>query len=398
VDAGAAVRLGTSHEMAGELAVADALYRGVLDQTRGSGSPHERAACLNLARLCANDGREFEALALSYRAVALSVSAGDAWSVALARQHLATALHGIEDHDRAARVLDLIEAGLDALEPAQAVRVRLSLSLHRARLAAARGDVDAASAALETAEAASRVARGEPVSPRIAWFVRVVSLNAAGRFAEAESWLAAPPPSDGLVRRQLEVDEQRTVCLLGLRPETDGVAAAARLLAAVRDAAAETVGCAWRLRIASAMGTVVSARLGACETARLAWDVAGQALLSRVAQIDACVRTLPEVASADRAVHTFLAEYRVRFRRQHERMLREIRAGLERVPVGAPFLEIRDGHVVACAWCARIRSATGHWMPIRQFLPPEDEGFAVSHGICQECWAGLSEPSGPVLT
>lgn len=386
----AAIRQGVAHEKAGELSAAEALYRAVLDEARGSGNPHERAACLNLARLSANDGREFEGLALSYRASALAASAGDGWSVSLARQHLATALFGIEDYERVARVLDQVRSGLDGLPPDQRARARLSLTLHHARLAAALGDVRNADAALEAANEASLVATGGPVSPRVAWFVHVVSRNASGRHADAEPWFASAPPAEGIVRRQLEVDEQRTYCLVGLRPRTDGVAAATALLTALRDAPSDTVGCAWRLRVASRVGTALSASLGPCDAARLAWDIAGQALLSRVAQLDACVQSLPEVATVDRAVYTLLAEYRVRFRRQHERLLREVQDALSQAPIGAPLLDVSDGHVVVCAWCARVKAAAGHWMPIRQFLPPDDGGFVVSHGICLDCWSQMA--------
>src|SRR5262249_22718882 len=159
--------------------------------------------------------------------------------------------------------------------------------LHRARLAANLGDVDGARAVLEGVHHASLAVNGEPAPARIVWFVNVVALIAAGRFDEAEPWLDRAPQAAGVIRRQLEYDEQRVRCLLVLRPE-DGVNASADFLAALGDAPAGTVGAAWRLRAAADLGTRLVRVAGASPVTRAAWDLAGHAILTRVAQIEQC--------------------------------------------------------------------------------------------------------------
>lgn len=385
MDADTAVRLGEAHEVAGELAAAEAHYRAALAATRGTGGVTERAVSVNLARLCATDGREFEALALAHVAANLAEQAGALWDWARARLQLATAFHGIEDYARVPAVLDQIAAILTTLDDAHASRMRLSLALQRARLAASLGDVERARAALRETHAASRAATGKPATDRIVWLVNVVALNTAGRFDEDEPWLEKAPPADGVVRRELECAEQRARCLLGLRPETDGLAAAAVFLAGLRDAPEGTVGSAWRLRAAIAIGGRLAELAASSHVTKEAWDLAGHALIIRVAEIDACIRSLPEVAAAGTEVFDLLTEYRARFRERHQHLLREVAASQPWPPVDAVAVD-RHGLVVACAWCTRVRAADGHWVPIRQFIPQEGERFTLSHGICALCW------------
>lgn len=385
MDVDGALRDGEALERAGHLADAERLFRAVLGATRGTGGVEARAAIVNLARLCANDGREFEGLALAHAAASLAEQAGDSWDLARARLQLATALHAVEDYARIPAVLDQVDAALDALDEPHAARLRLSLALQRARLAAYLGEVETARASLEQAHAASMAVTGRPATDRIVWLVNVVALNVAGRYDEAEAWLDRAPAAEGVVRRELEFAEQRACCLLGLRPETDGLAAADALLAGLRAAPDGTVGCAWRLRAAIAIGSRLAELVGPSPVTRAAWDLAGHALLVRVLEIDTCMRTLPEVSTAGAEVFALLSEYRDRFRDRHQRLLREVAASRPWPPVDAALIDARN-LVVACAWCTRVRAADGHWVPIRQFLPQEGERFTLSHGICVVCW------------
>jgi hypothetical protein len=260
------------------------------------------------------------------------------------------------------------------------------VALHRARLAANLGLVDAAVAALAEVEAASRAATGQPAPARIEWLVRVVALNNAGREREVVPWLDRVPPTDGLVRRELEYAEQRVRCLLAVAPEPDGVAAAGAFLAALGDAPKVTVGAAWRLRAVVGLGTRLAAVAGASPLTRMAWDMAGEAIVTRVAQIELCVRQVPEVASAGPEVLELLASYRQRFRERHEQLLAEVGLARPWPPVDAGTSVLKPGLAVVCAWCARVRAYDGAWIPVRQFLPPEHERFRMSHGICAGCW------------
>ena len=52
-------------------------------------------------------------------------------------------------------------------------------------------------------------------------------------------------------------------------------------------------------------------------------------------------------------------------------------------PPSAEFAA-NDGLILVCAWCARVRSPAGHWIPVRQFLSQESH-VVITHGICTEC-------------
>lgn len=372
--------------MAGDLAAAEGEYRAILDAIRGAGSDAEREVMLNLARLCANDGREFEALALAARVRDDATRAGDGWRAALSLLQLANALDAIEDYERIPPLLDRVEGAIAVLSPDQSSRLRLSVALHRARLAANLGDVGRARAEVERAHAASSAVNGHRAPPRLTWLVNIVALNVAGRFTEAAEWLDTAPPSEGIVRRELEYAEQRVRCLLGAKREPDGTGAAAAFLTALRGAPAGTIGPAWRLRAATDLGTRLAAVVGSSEMTREAWDLAGREILMRVLQIENGMRTLPEVAAAGNEVHDLLTGYRERFRDRHEQLLREVGAARPWPPVDAAMAGIGPGMAVACAWCTRVRSADRQWVPIRQFLPERDGPFAISHGICAACW------------
>ncbi|HVZ22161.1 MAG TPA: hypothetical protein VG871_13915 [Vicinamibacterales bacterium] len=387
MDLEASLQAALDHEIAGALALAEQEYRRVLDAVRGSGSPLERDATKNLARLCANDGREFEALAFAVHARDLCIRAGDPWRLALSRLQMANALDGIDDYARIPPILNQIEGALDLIEPPQAGQLRVSIALHRARLAANLGDVDLAREEFGRVDRASRAVTGRPVSPRIEWFVNVVALNAAGRYGEVEPWLERTPPSEGMVRRELEYTEQRVRCLLALRPEPDGRDAATAFLTSLREAPAGTVGPAWRLRAAAALGTRLAALEGAGDLARSAWDVAGHAILVRLRQIEDCVEALPEVAMANGEVSDLLTDYRLRFRDRHEELMREVAATRPWPPIDSALFGVQSGLIVVCAWCTRVRTIDGRWVPIRQFLPQQGEQFMLSHGICAACWA-----------
>ncbi len=386
LDLDAALQRGRQHELAGALAQAEQAYRGVLDAVRGSGSALEREVTKNMARLCANDGREFEALTLATHARDLAARAGDPWRRVLAEEQIANALDGIEDYERIPAVIDSIEREIDDVEPAEARQLRLLVALHRARLAANRGDVPRALEEFARANEASRAFQGKPLSRRLEWFVNVVALNNAGRFAAVQPWLERIPPSDGILRRELEYAEQSVRCLLAVRPEPDGLAAAAALLSGLRDAPPGTMGPAWRLRVAADLGTRLAVVAGGADLARAAWDLAGHAILVRLRQIEDCMRALPELSSARSEVFDLLTDYRDRFRGRHSQLLREVAASRPWPPVDSSLIAVDAGMAVVCAWCTRVRTTEGKWVPIRQFLPDQGEAFALSHGICRACW------------
>lgn len=383
MDAEAEIRRGTDVERAGDRRSAEAAYRQALAATRGTGAVPERAALANLARLCADDGREFEALAFAIPAARLCASAGDAWGEALAHLHLANVLHNIEDYARVPAELRAVEMLLPALDSARATRLRFSLAIHRARLVASLGDVGSVADVLAAAEASHHAALGEALPARLRWLVSVGSLLTAGRFAEASAGLADMPPREGNVRKDLEVDELRVRCLLG----TDIHAGAEAARALLHDLAAApwpSVGAAWRLRMTSEIGAALPDTPEVADVSRQAWTMAGEAIVRRILELEECVRHLPELADTTSPVLERLVEYRERFRERHEAVMRAVAAVLPWPPAELP-VDDTPGCIVVCAWCTRVRGTAGLWVPIGQYLPAGDQAYAVSHGICPAC-------------
>ena len=37
-----------------------------------------------------------------------------------------------------------------------------------------------------------------------------------------------------------------------------------------------------------------------------------------------------------------------------------------------------------CAWCKRVSTRKGHWLPLAHYIPSDPE-LLVTHGICAEC-------------
>jgi tetratricopeptide (TPR) repeat protein len=376
-EAEARVKEGTELEMRGALAEAELHYRAALEVCRGTGVRPERAALVNLAKFCADGEREFEALSLSRRAAVLCEGARDYWGLYLSRLHLANALYRIEDFNRVAPVLDSIEADLHHLNEAQQQRIRLSLVHHRGRLASRLGDVERADAFIAQSD-----------DKHISWIVRVQARIAAGRFEEACTFLEnVPDVEPGRVRRRLELDYYRVRCLLGTQPERVGLDAAKALLEGLRDAPFGTVGSAWRLKIAAEIGEILGKRFGPVVETRLAWDLAGQAVLERLVEIESFVASVPEISDSDPQVLELLKEYRGRFRDRHDALMKEV-AGVFSAAADAGTLPL-DGLVPdhgltpVCAWCARVRTPSRLWIPVRQFLP--DGPLLITHTICSDC-------------
>lgn len=105
---------------------------------------------------------------------------------------------------------------------------------------------------------------------------------------------------------------------------------------------------------------------------------------------------MPELADADSDVFELLAEYRGRFRDRHDALMREVSGVLAAAAANGTLpldgLVPEHGLTPVCAWCARVRTPSKHWIPVRQFLP--DGPLLITHTICLDCLPRVS-PVGP---
>ncbi len=125
---------------------------------------------------------------------------------------------------------------------------------------------------------------------------------------------------------------------------------------------------------------------------RRAYDIAGAAILERMAQLDRALRMVPELSVAEPEDRQTLERSRGRFQVQQAAVLEGVAAVLaRRIHVAeAPLPAFdRDGRYLrVCAWCRRVAMANGTWLPVGHYLPsglPPRTPFHLSHGICPDC-------------
>ena len=118
--------------------------------------------------------------------------------------------------------------------------------------------------------------------------------------------------------------------------------------------------------------------------ARAALDRAALCAVARVRETDRVVREIPELAFVTDEDRALLSGVLRRFGGQHRDLLTSLATLFERAhAAGESWLaDLRTGtQVVICAWCTRVRSAAGHWVPIGHYVP-EETPLPLSHGAC----------------
>ncbi len=134
---------------------------------------------------------------------------------------------------------------------------------------------------------------------------------------------------------------------------------------------------------ASHLGQVFREQLDSPEDSRRAYHLAASTALRRILELNSITRELPELAEATQEDWEILDAYGRTLVAGHEQLMEAIRELWSAAHPSVGLLEER-GTIKSCAWCRRIRSCEGHWLPVAQFLPTESE-FEISHGICPSC-------------
>ena len=259
-------------------------------------------------------------------------------------------------------------AGTHAVACADLPRARQHVAAYRDRLEACGGLEGPYPWALLRAEAQLALLDGHP--------------EIAGRLLERGRTQGLTPPQRRLGELPLEVAVHAA---LGKRTEAlDAAGEALALMEAVPDrpfAAADCIQEARRL-------TRELEQLQAWDLVHRMHDLVAAAVLVRLAQVEACVATLPELGLDDALSHEVLAGYRRHFLGEQRELLRRVARLLE-APGAQPPPQLLAGHgaeglIAVCAWCESVRSPQGTWLPLGHFVPREGSR-RVTHGICPGC-------------
>ncbi len=383
----------------GRLEEAEAALREALRLTRGVGSAAESRACGNLGTFYGIHGRNFEALLLYRRALAIDRGRGDWRLVVLHLANMASIYCQLDLHSRLRDLIREMDEALGRLgEEAPPYPATRDRSLY-ARFEAAcwLSDLDGARRWLDAIDQAPRV----DVDPRLEAMIHYLRAELCQKAGEPKAAVQA-------------IDEGLAVPGVPLSAQLDLLAARVRVLEKAGDAEAVLRGAADALERLEAVrsdphltenaiqcGGVLAGAVeragGPPELARRAYDVAASATLERIRQLDALMRDLPELSTATREDYTWFATLRAGFAHEQKALLDRVAALLEaaRHEGRSPFYEREEeGLIRLCAWCSRVRTREDHWIPVAHFIPQEPN-VRVTHSICPSCVTRLRRQQRP---
>ncbi len=377
--------------------------RSVYEETRGTDLPTGIRTLTTLGAIFMRQGREVELLLVARRLASTAARLGETEGrIAAAGTEFAAAF-ALDDVERMDDAATRGWALIDGDGPADAGRPRREWALRRTEVALRRGDPARARRLLRIAT--SPLPDGSPpgTEPGVAEFqgarISLLHGRAADALGAARAALAGPPVPVPRVAVRLRLVEATALA------EAEGPAAAlgaARgLLADLQDPGATALGHGTLLRIGAALGNLLRDRVRSPDDARAAYDLATTAVFQRLLQIHRTAREMPWLFEDSAGDGNLLAEYRARFLRRHGEIAGAV-AALLRLGVGPLGGAVRamaapEGLVVTCAWCHRVRTADGLWLPLEAFLP-EGGSLRVTHGICPDCYGrqlGTPPPSAP---
>lgn len=371
---------------------AEALLREVLVAARGSGTRVERGTLANLVWMCLNRGREAEALVLARYTLRRMTAAGDAWGSAILLDQLAHLYGWAHAWDEVRKVVEALALLEPKADPAWRTKVVVMRERHQARIAHAAGAIDDALASLDRAEAG--VVRAiEPGVLRGIARTRVRMLLDAGRVEEAGRRLDETRATPTVERVEEAVLRARVaVASAPPGPARREVELALAMLA-MRGPGAASPGV--RVRAATELAPSLRTRAELSDLVVRVYDVAAGAVVERLAELETFVRDTPEVGRPTPSDLRLLDAMRVRFLAEHAELGRALvrlhaAAGPGAADALARLHDVATGFVCVCAWCQRVRTRDGGWLPVQQFLPLAPRGpFEVTHGMCDACYRAL---------
>lgn len=384
-----AAQLANDHE---EHGLAGRRAREVLSVVRGTGRRAERLACMALAVFSLRARRDVEALVLSRRGEALSAAAGDDWSVAVARLYRSGVLRALRDWERMPAALVSVEERIPLVTRGRAARLRFTVAATRAEMAIDLGRLDEADLALDAAEAldAYRVVDVSPrLDTRVVPHLRAEVLLKRGHPADALALLdpavVGRPWFDGVAG---SIALSRVACRIALRDRDGALVEARHLLDALDREDAQRPAAGLRFDVSARLATALAVSAPNAPETRRALDLAAAAGIERVSEIVRQSLHLPELADPDPEDLAVVEAHRRRTECEQAALMQVVSRFL------TPRLLTREGPLplvrregdllLVCAWCQRVASESGPWLPIRRFLPL-GTGLRATHGMCPSC-------------
>jgi tetratricopeptide (TPR) repeat protein len=374
---------------AGRLEEAEDLFLALLRRERGTGSRTERFVCLCLARIYAQQRRGFEALCLSRAAADLARKAGDAWDLCIARARTCYALQVLDDGERLVPAVEELDRALDAVPPATGRPLRYGVWMFRTENALSVGDAAGARRALRgllgLADAAGRL----PGDPRQPLHLDAETLLLEGKPREALDRIAALRTLPlYLESSEIIVNHLEARCRAAAgEPEVARRIVESNLDALEAEPEPDPFGIAYRITWATASARLLREFGAPAEEVCRAHDLAAGWVIRRIVEIDRTIEALPELDGVAPEDLQTLTAHRHRFLRAQGDILGRV-ADLygDSPPPGLAHGRTGDeeGYFHACAWCRRVRTSDGRWLPIGEFLP-DDRRLRISHGICDAC-------------
>lgn len=379
---------------AGDTQRAALLWRSVVDEGRGERDPLWRTGVQNLALTYESHGRRLESFLLIGMGQRSAAQAGDTHSLAYATVRRGRALVELGELELAERDLLAVERLLPQLDNAHlAGPVRTTLTRGWARLQMARKNWSAARDYLAASD--GELQDLGPSRQAVTVGARTTRLHLEFERSPARRPEVLAAFAEVLGGAELE-GHWRSECLafateLELRYAVEDLhdtARARKHAHALCELLPKIESGDELIRRMSWLGGVFADELDEPEAARDAIEVAATECLKRVVQVSGLTADLPELAGASEEDLKVLEGQRSRMRRGHALLFDRI-AELWRPGHPAFDLVVESGIVRVCAWCRRVSSREGTWIPIAHFLP-SSTAFAVTHGICHGCEARIS--------
>lgn len=371
---------------AGRYEEAEAVLRRALEAVRGSDAPAECRACGNLGVLFALQERRFEAILLFRRGLAVGRALGHVRLQALHLSNLASEFAGLDLWSHVEEALAEIDRLAADERPSQRAALSKLVLWPRAWMAIQGGDL-AEARALAEAYREFLADREDPLARVTTLALEVTLLCREGKAGEAlvhiDGWRGEVPTLDAAYVHSLRLE-----CLVALGRDEEARGEARCLLAGFESGGTRPGSGDLDIEIAMDVARCLAADPDRASLARRAYDVAAAATLSRIAELNALVETVPELATLSAADDEWIKDLEEHYRDEQGTLLEHVAALLRRDrDTDAAFL-YTGGHdrslVRLCAWCKRVSTREGNWLPLAHYIPTDPE-ILVTHGICTEC-------------
>ena len=377
---------------AGRAEAAEEIFLDVLSRSRDSASRAEVQACSSLVTLYSREQRDFETLPFARRLIALATELDDHGLLCRGLAAVAGAFEDLDDLDRCERIIDSLQStlslfgalGLDTL------KYRRIVHSYRTSIALTRGQTDPAVSELEALR--ESFAESEPTPAEQRWIAvldaRVylaLGLPKSARDAVTRGRAIDAPAAIG----GLALDYFDVCCTIELEGPVTARISAKQMLARLRQAGPQIHGTTQRMRFFTLLGHKMRERCDAAEIARDCYDVAATAAIGRMFQLHRSVGRVPELEYLNDDDRRALTEYRQRFKSDQLALLRSVAQLLEVVARTQRSLPeelslFSEGVFLLCAWCERVCTGGGEWIPIGHFVP-QNPSVVARHAICPDC-------------